>query len=107
MTKEEFVKCWNNSTSVDEVIGLTGLTYYACTKRASYLRSKGYKLKKLYRPKGSDYWKIIGRKGGSTPTDLPKGFAAMTKAEASRLGKIGGTISKRGKSKVNRVRRPR
>lgn len=42
-----------------------------------------------------DFYKKIGRKGGSAPTDKPKGFAADPE-RAKLAGKKGGRISKRG-----------
>lgn len=45
-----------------------------------------------------NFYKEIGRKGGSTPTDKPKGFAADP--ERARLAGIkGGRISKRERLK--------
>lgn len=50
------------------------------------------KNKELY---GDDFYATIGRKGGSTITDRPKGFAANREL-ASRAGRIGGKRSKHG-----------
>lgn len=51
-----------------------------------------------YKEHGRDFYKRIGRIGGKAPNMTPKGFAA-NKELASRAGKIGGMISKRGKAK--------
>lgn len=48
--------------------------------------------------KNPNFFKEIGRKGGSAITDKPKGFAADH--ERARIaGARGGRISKRGKAK--------
>lgn len=47
--------------------------------------------KRLYK---EDYYKVLGRMGGKTPTTRPKGFAA-NRALASEAGRIGGTKSRR------------
>lgn len=48
--------------------------------------------------KNPNFFKEIGRKGGSKKTDKPKGFAADH--ERARIaGARGGRISKRGKAK--------
>lgn len=47
---------------------------------------------------GEDFYKKMGKKGGSTPTSKPKGFA--TNPELARTaGAKGGSISRRGPSK--------
>jgi hypothetical protein len=47
-----------------------------------------------YRLYGEDYYRTIGRQGGLKK--VPKGFAISGKA--AEAGKIGGQISRRGKS---------
>lgn len=47
---------------------------------------------------GEDYYKKIGSKGGAAPTWSPKGFAA-NRDLASKAGRKGGLVSKRGPSK--------
>lgn len=49
---------------------------------------------------GADFYARIGAKGGSTPTVKPKGFAADPEL-ARAAGRKGGTISRRGPSKIN------
>lgn len=44
-----------------------------------------------------DFYKKIGKIGGTTKTSTPKGFAAMDKAKVRAAGKLGGTISRRVK----------
>ena len=51
--------------------------------------------KKLY---GKDFYKELGRKGGATLTNKPKGFAANPEL-ARIVGAIGGMRSKRGPAK--------
>lgn len=46
---------------------------------------------------GENFYREIGRKGGSKPNTKPKGFAANP-ALAKEAGRKGGKISKRGKS---------
>jgi general stress protein YciG len=47
---------------------------------------------------GTDFYKVQGKKGGSTSTKKPKGFAANP--ERARLaGKKGGAVSRRGSRK--------
>lgn len=48
----------------------------------------------------SEFMKIAGAKGGSTPTTKPKGFAA-NKDLAKSAGALGGRISRRGKKVVS------
>ena len=45
---------------------------------------------------GADFYKRIGKIGGATPTQLPKGFAA-DRERARIAGTKGGTISRRRK----------
>lgn len=47
---------------------------------------------------GEDFYSKIGKKGGSTPTTKPKGYAAMTPEQRREAGKKGGSVSKRGKA---------
>ena len=47
---------------------------------------------------GKDFYKELGRKGGSTPTKKPKGFAANPDL-ARKVGAKGGKISRRGPAK--------
>ena len=54
--------------------------------------------KKLY---GKDFYKRIGRLGGSTPCTKPSGFAAMSRERVSEIGRKGGRISRRGKAIIN------
>ncbi|MGW5074029.1 hypothetical protein [Rhodococcus sp. NPDC004095] len=51
---------------------------------------------------GEDFYKKIGAKGGATPTQIPKGFAANPKL-ASFAGTKGGHKSRRGKSTKKEV----
>ncbi len=44
-----------------------------------------------------DFYKRLGKMGGSTPTKLAKGFAAQPKWKVSEAGKKGGATSRRGK----------
>ena len=46
---------------------------------------------------GLDHYKKLGSMGGKAPTTKPKGFAANPEL-AARVGKIGGTISRRTKA---------
>lgn len=48
-----------------------------------------------YRKYGKDYYREIGRKGGSTKTDLPKGFAAMTPEKRHEISVKGGKARKK------------
>lgn len=48
--------------------------------------------------KNPNFYKDIGRKGGSTPTKKPKGFAANPEL-ARIVGQKGGRISRRGPTK--------
>lgn len=68
----------------------------------------GLKAKKTNISKhGADFYAKIGSKGGSTPTNKPKGFAIDNRTlwekimrkpkHAARAGGKGGKISKRGK----------
>lgn len=43
---------------------------------------------------GDDFYSQIGAKGGSKPTDKPKGFAAMTPERRRELGIKGGNASR-------------
>lgn len=62
-------------------------------------RSGGLKAaKKNYKLHGKDFYKRIGHKGGSTPTDKLKGFARNPEL-ARIVGAIGGMRSKRGPAK--------
>lgn len=45
---------------------------------------------------GKDFYKIIGRKGGSR-TGIKKGFALMSKEKRAEAGRKGGSISRRSK----------
>lgn len=45
---------------------------------------------------GNDFYKKIGTMGGSVKNPN-KGFGRLTREEVSRLGSIGGTISRKGK----------
>lgn len=47
---------------------------------------------------GNDFYKMIGRKGGSK-LGIKKGFALMTREEVALCGQKGGRISRRGKVK--------
>jgi general stress protein YciG len=44
--------------------------------------------------KDPDFYRKIGRIGGSAKTNKPRGFA-IDRERAARAGKIGGTISRR------------
>ena len=46
---------------------------------------------------GKDFYKIIGKKGGSK-TGILKGFALMDKERIKECGHKGGSISRRGKA---------
>ena len=56
---------------------------------------------------GEDYFRELGRKGGSAAYKRPKGFASTVvgrdgltgKERAHRAGKVGGKISRRGPAK--------
>lgn len=48
---------------------------------------------------GEDFYTRIGRRGGLAPARTPRGFAADREL-ASRAGRKGGLISRRGKAKV-------
>lgn len=47
---------------------------------------------------GDDFYKLIGRKGG-LKRGIAKGFALMTPEKRAECGRIGGSISRRGKAK--------
>ena len=49
---------------------------------------------KNYKRYGEDFYRNIGRKGGSAPTEKPKGFAANPEL-ARKAGAIGGRVSRR------------
>lgn len=60
----------------------------------------GVKAAKTIKKKhGQDFYKKIGALGGATPTDKPKGFAAMTPEQVSAIGKLGGKAGGRGRMK--------
>jgi general stress protein YciG len=44
---------------------------------------------------GADYYKRIGKKGGTSPKSKPSGFAAMPKEFRIECGKKGGAVSRR------------
>lgn len=44
---------------------------------------------------GDDWYKVLGRMGGSAPKTKPSGFAAMNRADVQAAGKKGGLISRR------------
>lgn len=46
---------------------------------------------------GIDFYREIGRKGGLKKT--PKGFSMMTPERRSACGRVGGSISRRGKAR--------
>jgi general stress protein YciG len=48
-----------------------------------------------YRLYGEDYYRVIGKAGGSAK--VPKGFALMTPEKRSEAGRLGGQISRRTK----------
>lgn len=50
---------------------------------------------------GEDFYKKIGSKGGKGCLTGLKGFALMSREKRVACGKIGGTISRRGKAKKN------
>lgn len=52
---------------------------------------------------GKDYYARIGHLGGTTPSNKPKGFAAMPTEKVQAAGRKGGKISKRGKTKNPRA----
>lgn len=52
----------------------------------------------IYKKFGKDFYKGIGRIGGTTETIKPKGFATNPEL-ARKAGAKGGSISKRGKAK--------
>lgn len=61
-------------------------------------REGGLKAKAKLLAKDKDFYRKIGRKGGSAETSEPKGFACNP--ERARIaGAKGGRISKRGKAK--------
>jgi len=63
-------------------------------------REGGLKARETTRKRhGADFYARIGAKGGSTPTIEPKGFAADPEL-AREAGRKGGTISRRGPSKI-------
>lgn len=66
-------------------------------------REGGMKAAKTnYERHGNDFYKKLGRMGGSAPTDKLKGFAANPEL-AKVAGAIGGRKSKRGPSKNKKV----
>ena len=48
---------------------------------------------------GEDFYKVIGKKGGSR-LGVKKGFALMSKEKVAMCGRKGGSISRRGKKCV-------
>jgi len=62
----------------------------------------GEKVSRTIRAKyGDNFWREIGKKGGATKTEAPKGFAARPDLAVS-AGRKGGTISRRGKNEAKR-----
>lgn len=51
----------------------------------------------IYKKFGNDFYKNIGKIGGETETNKPKGFACNPEL-ARKVGAKGGSISKRGKA---------
>lgn len=47
---------------------------------------------------GPDFYRRIGSIGGSKPTSVPKGFAAMSPEQRRAAGAKGGRIGRRGKA---------
>lgn len=45
---------------------------------------------------GEDFYNNIGAKGGSKPTNKPKGFAAMDRAKFLDASRRGGVTSRKG-----------
>ncbi len=101
--KNKFVDKWNKSESIGEVAEYFEMSYPATIRKGYYLRSQGLDVKKMYKPKGSQFWVDIGRMGGSVIPLAPRGFATMSKEKVAEAGRKGGTISRR----TDRVRRPR
>ncbi len=60
----------------------------------------GHKAKLHNLARDPDFYKRIGKIGGSTPTTAAKGFAGMPKWKVSAAGTKGGATSRRGKAKV-------
>lgn len=56
----------------------------------------GKKVADIVKARDPDYYVNLGRKGGSAPWTLPKGFAAMSREKRMEAGSKGGKISKRG-----------
>lgn len=54
---------------------------------------------------GRDYYRRLGKLGGSALKTKPAGFKAMTPEQRSAAGVLGGSISRRGKSKLSPMER--
>ena len=88
----KFARIWNSSQEIEDVMTATNLNYSQVTVKAYNLRKKGIYIKKMYKPKGDQKWKEIGRLGGKKK--VPKGFALMEKNRLKQVAKIGGKNSK-------------
>lgn len=49
---------------------------------------------------GKDFYYLLGKKGGQTPREEPRGFAAMPTEKVRAAGRKGGTRSLRGPANV-------
>lgn len=59
VTREEFVKTWQKSSTVMEVANKTGLTPATCRRYAWQFRKKGVELKKLDEGKKKPDWESL------------------------------------------------
>lgn len=57
---EEFIKAWQTSDSLDDVVTKSGLDKKAVRSRGIYYRKRGVPLKKLVGPYRND-WKALAR----------------------------------------------
>lgn len=97
MNKEEFIKVWNDSNTVEEVCRyFDNWNSMNLSKKASMLRTNGVKMKYMYRDK--EFYRKAGAKGGSI--SIGGGFAngEIGRELARTAGAKGGSISRRGKA---------
>ncbi len=63
-------------------------------------RAGGIKTRQANLARDPDYYRNLGRLGGSSPKTKPHGFLCATPEERRQWGRKGGSISRRGPSVV-------